>query len=82
MFDVVHFDVVIFDVDMFDVPEANCTTDDWHEQIDGWDIVAHELDKAECGKHYSDFGCLCRAYFSLGAIMGVPHYVCEPCESN
>ena len=68
-----------FDIDMFDVPEANCTGKDWGEEIDSWDIVAHDLDDADCGAHYDGFRCLCRAYFSLGAIMGTPHYTCQPC---
>ena len=65
---------------MFDVPEANCTGRDWGENIDGWDIVAHNLDDAECSKTYDGMRCLCRAFFSLGAIMGIPHYICEPCH--
>ena len=69
-----------FDVDMFDVPKENCTTDAWHEQIDSWDIVGHNLDGADCGAYYDNFRCLCRAYFSLGAILGAPHYSCEPCD--
>ena len=68
-----------FDVDMFDVSKEKCTGEDWGEHIDSWDIVGHELDEAECGAHYDAFRCLCRAYFSLEAIMGAPHYICEPC---
>ena len=72
----------LFDVDFFNVPETNCTGQDWGENIDGWDIVDHTLDKAECSAHYENFKCLCRAYFSSGAIMGSPHYVCEHCGQD
>ena len=68
-----------FDIDMFDVPSEKCTGKDWGEQIDSWDIVSHELGEADCGKYYEGFRCLCRAYFSLGSIIGVPQYICEPC---
>ena len=75
-----------FDVDMFDVPEFNCTTEVWREQIDGWDIVGHELDAVECQEstQYKGVGlqCLCRAFFSTGAIIGHPHYICQHCDLN
>ena len=69
-----------FDQDLFDVDEDTCTGSDWGESIDAWDIVAHDLSGAECGKHYENFRCLCKALFSHGAIMGAPHYTCEPCH--
>jgi len=68
-----------FDQDYFDVSEAECTGKDWGEKIDSWDIVSHSLSEAECGKAHEGWKCLCRAYFSLGAIMGAPHYTCERC---
>ena len=71
---------------MFDVPEFNCTTEVWREQIDGWDIVGHELDAVECQEstQYKGVGlqCLCRAFFSTGAIIGHPHYICQHCDLN
>ena len=69
-----------FDIDLFDVDQATCTGPDWGEKIDSWDIVAHNIDDAECGKYYNGMGCLCRAFFSLGAIMGQPHFICQPCS--
>ena len=69
-----------YDDDMFDIDEATCTGPEWGEHIDSWDIVAHDLSDAECGKYYDGFRCFCRALFSLGAIMGSPHFTCEPCH--
>merc|ERR1712096_139329 len=67
------------DIDMFDVTEEACKAEDWGEHIDSWDLVAHDLDQAECGKHLEGWKCLCRAYFSVGAIDGPPQYICEHC---
>merc|ERR1711894_328555 len=68
-----------FNQDMFDVSESECTRSDWGEHIDSWDIVEHGISEAECGKYYEGFQCLCRAFFSLGALMGPPHFHCELC---
>ena len=65
---------------MFDVDEATCTASDWGEHIDSWDIVSHDEDEATCDKYYEGFKCFCKAQFSLGAIMGHTHFVCEPCH--
>ena len=71
-----------FDQDMFDVSEETCTGDGWGEVIDSWDIITHDLDDAECGKHKESMKCLCVAYFSLGAMLPPyrPKFLCESCN--
>ena len=71
-----------FDRDMFDVSEETCTSDGWGEEIDSWDIITHDLDDAECGKHKEGMKCLCVAYFSLGAMLPPyrPKFLCESCN--
>ena len=66
---------------MFDVDEATCTGDNWGEEIDGWDIVSHDLDEAECGKYKENMRCYCVAFFSLGAMLPPyrPQFLCESC---
>merc|ERR1712064_73447 len=53
----------------------------WGEKIDGWDIVSHDIDEAECGKYKENMRCFCIAYFSLGAMLPPyrPKFMCESC---
>ena len=71
-----------FDKDMFDVSEEICTRDGWGEEIDSWDVLNHNLDDAECGKHKENMRCLFVAYFSLGAMLSPyrPKFLCESCN--
>ena len=66
------------DIKLFDIPKVNCTRE-WFEQIDARSIDTFELDDAECQDRWQ---CLCRAYFSAGAIIGQPHHVCQHCATN
>merc|ERR1712018_302576 len=71
-----------FDIDEFDVDQETCEGKGWGEHIDSWDIVAHSLDDAECGKYVAHMKCLCQAIFSLGAIMKDPQFTCIRCNDN